>query len=77
MSVAVLPLTLSEADTSVPPASFNVKVEELMVVALRALLKVALTVVPELTPVAPLAGVVEFTLSGVGPVVTVKTTSTQ
>jgi hypothetical protein len=77
VSVAVLPLTLYEAGSSVPPAFFNVNVEELTVPGLRALLKVALTVVPKATPVTPLAGVVELTLSGVGPEVVMKTTSTQ
>ena len=71
VNVAVLLLTLYVADTSVPPAFANVKVEELTVVALRTLLNVAVTVVPKVTPVAPLTGVVEFTLNGVGPVAVV------
>jgi hypothetical protein len=46
--------------------SFNVNVDAFTVPPFKALLKTALTVVVELTPVAPLAGVVPVTLSGGG-----------
>ena len=50
---------------------------ELTVVGSSALLKVAVTVVPTATPVAPLAGLWPVTVGGVVPVDVVKTTSTQ
>ena len=77
VSVAVLPLPLTEADTSALLESFNVNVEEVIVAVLRELLNVAVTAVLVLTPVAPLVGVVEVTLRPAGPVLTVKTMSTQ
>jgi hypothetical protein len=57
--------------------SIKVNVDELTVVELRGLLKVAVTAVPVLTPVAPFVGVVEVTLRLVGPTLVLKTTSTQ
>jgi hypothetical protein len=62
----------------VPPAFFNVNVEELTVPASMDLLNVALTAVPIAIFCASLRGVVELTFRGVGPPPpTVKTTSTQ
>ena len=60
-------------------ASRSSKVLVLIVVALMASLNVAVTAVVALTPVAPPAGDVALTVGGVvsGPVLVVKTTSTQ
>src|ERR1700745_547608 len=49
--------------------SFNVNVDELTVLAFSALLNVALTVLPVLTTVASLVGVVAATLSAGAPLV--------
>jgi hypothetical protein len=53
-------------DTGVLFGPVKVNVEEVTVLAFNALLNVALTVVPALTPVALLAGVIAVTLSGGG-----------
>jgi hypothetical protein len=76
-SVAVVLLTLYVAGTTAPAEVLKVKVDPLTVAPSIAPLNVALTPVAGFTPVVPLAGVVVITFRGDGPVLAVKTTSTQ
>jgi len=70
---------IKDAVIRVPPEFFNWTVELVTEVLLIASLKFATTVVPVLTPVAPLNGETDVTVGGVRspPLPVLKTTSTQ
>jgi hypothetical protein len=66
VSVAVVLFTAYVADTDVPPEFRKINVEAFTVALSMVMLNVALTVVEEFMPVAPVAGVVLVTFGGAG-----------
>jgi hypothetical protein len=77
VAVRVLALYVTDAGTTLLEGSSKRKVVLVTVVGSRALSKVALTAVDELTPVDPGSGTVEVTVGPEPPRVVEKTTSTQ